>query len=50
MNHSVCQESDLPSIVMYDVKARKIATDCVIKLGHKNIGIIKSDDLQGRIN
>lgn len=43
------EELDLPVVALDDEEAGKVATEHLIELGHKNIGIItKSDDLQGK--
>ena len=46
--HGFYQELDCPYVVVDDVEAGYLATDYLIKLGHKNIGgIFKIDDIQG---
>lgn len=46
--HGSYQELDCPYVVVDDVEAGYLATDYLIKLGHKNIGgIFKIDDIQG---
>lgn len=49
MLHAKYEELDVPVVAMDDVQAGKIATDYLIELKHKNIGIItKTDDQQGK--
>src|SRR5699024_76660 len=49
MLHAKYEELDVPVVAMDDVQAGKIATDYLIELKHKNIGIItKMDDQQGK--
>ena len=49
MFHAKYEELDIPVVAMDDVQAGKIATDYLIELDHKKIGLItKTDDQQGK--
>lgn len=49
MLNAAYDELDLPVIALDDIKAGMVATNHLIELGHKKIGMItKADDLQGK--
>lgn len=49
MMNASYEELELPLIALDDIKAGRLATEHLIELGHKHIGMItKADDIQGK--